>query len=64
MLIGLAGAIMTGRLIAGMLFGISPLDPLSYVSMVGLLGAVAVLACTVPAWRAVRVDPVTSLRTE
>jgi predicted permease len=64
MLIGLAGAIMTGRLIAGMLFGISPLDPFSYVSMLGLLGAVAVLACTVPAWRAMRVDPVTSLRTE
>ena len=40
-----------------MLFGVSPLDLVSYLGVISLLSAVALLACSVPAWRAARVDP-------
>ena len=63
-LIGVAGALVCSRFITAMLFDISPLDPLTYAGVVGLLSGVAVLACTVPAWRASRVDPVVTLRSE
>jgi putative ABC transport system permease protein len=62
--IGLAGAALASRVIITMLFGVSPLDPVTYVGVIGLLGAVTVLACGVPAWRAARVDPATALRGE
>jgi putative ABC transport system permease protein len=62
--LGLAGAMLAGRAIAAMLFGVSPLDPLTYGGMIGLLGAIALLASWVPAWRAARVDPATTLREE
>lgn len=62
--IGLAGALAASRFIATMLFGISALDPVTYLGVIGLLAGVAVVACWVPAWRAARVDPVTTLRTE
>lgn len=64
MLIGLAGALAASRFIAAMLFGISVLDPITYLGVIAMLAGVAVLACWVPAWRAARVDPVTTLRTE
>jgi putative ABC transport system permease protein len=62
--IGLSGALAASRFIAALLFGISALDPVTYLGVVALLAGVAVLACWVPAWRAARVDPVTSLKTE
>jgi putative ABC transport system permease protein len=62
--LGLAGAMLAGRAIAAMLFGVSPLDPLTYGGMIGLLGAIALLASWVPAWRAARVDPARTLREE
>lgn len=64
LLIGLLGAVLSSRLIIALLFGVSPLDPLIYLTVVILLAGVAVLACLVPAWRAARVDPVSTLRTE
>ena len=63
-LIGLAGAAGASQAIAAMLFGVSPLDPITYVGVVALLGGVSVIACGVPAWRAARVDPATTLRGE
>lgn len=62
--IGLAGAVVATRAIVAMLFGVSRLDPVTYVGVVALLGGVAVVACSVPAWRAARIDPASTLRAE
>jgi putative ABC transport system permease protein len=63
-LIGLAGAAGASQAIVSMLFAISPLDPATYAGVIAVLGGVALLACCIPAWRAARVDPATTLRTE
>ena len=62
--IGLVGSVAASRSIAALLYGVSPLDPLTYLGVIGLLGAVSAIACWVPAWRAARVDPSISLRAE
>ncbi len=62
--IGLAGAFIVTRFVSSQLFGVSPTDPLTFLSVAILLTLVSVLACYVPARRAARVDPVTTLRTE
>jgi putative ABC transport system permease protein len=63
-LVGLAGAAAASQVLVSMLFGISPLDPATYLGVIAVLGVVALVACSVPAWRAARVDPATTLRTE
>ena len=62
--IGLAGAIAASQAIAAMLFGISRLDPLTYLGVIVMLLGVSAIACWVPASRAARVDPATTLRSE
>jgi predicted permease len=64
MAIGLAGALATTRLIAGMLFELTPNDPLTLALATLLLLAVAALAGWLPARRAARVDPMIALRRE
>jgi ABC-type antimicrobial peptide transport system permease subunit len=64
MVIGLAGAGVSSRAIVAMLFGVSALDPTTYVGVVVQLAAVSAIACSVPAWRAARVDPAITLRAE
>ena len=61
---GLAGAAAASQAIAAMLFGVSPLDPVTYLCVIVLLAAMSVIACGVPALRAMRVDPIVALRYE
>jgi putative ABC transport system permease protein len=63
-LIGLVGALALTRVLASFLFGISPEDPMTFVSVALLLAFVALTACAVAARRALRIDPVTALRRE
>jgi putative ABC transport system permease protein len=62
--LGVAGALLLGRVIAGMLFGVGAHDPGTFAAVVAVLLGAALLACWVPAWRAARVDPVIALRAE
>jgi len=62
--IGLAGAAAASQGIDAMLFGVSHLDPVTYLGVIALLAGVSVIACGVPAWRAARVDPASTLRAE
>jgi predicted permease len=62
--IGLAGAFALTRLMRTLLFEITATDPLTYVSVIGLLAVVALLACYIPARRAAKVDPLIALRYE
>jgi putative ABC transport system permease protein len=60
--IGVASSLVLGRLMAGLIFGIAPTDPVTFAAASGLLAAVALAACAVPAWRATRVQPTQALQ--
>jgi ABC-type antimicrobial peptide transport system permease subunit len=62
--LGLAGAIALSRLMKSLLFGVTPLDPMTYAVMPAVLLVAAVVACYFPARRAAAVDPVETLRNE
>jgi ABC-type antimicrobial peptide transport system permease subunit len=63
-IVGLLGAVAATRLIQGMLYGVSPLDPLSFGLGAVLLLVLSVIACAAPMLRATAVDPVVALRAE
>ena len=60
--IGVLASLGLTRFIENMLFGVTPTDPLTFAMIVALLGLVALLACLIPAQRALRVDPIVVLR--
>jgi putative ABC transport system permease protein len=64
MAVGVTAALLATRALSGLLFGIGPLDPVTWTAVTGVLFGVAFLASYVPARRATRVDPLIALRAE
>jgi predicted permease len=62
--VGLAGAFALNKLIASLLFGVRPTDPVTLVAVVATITLVAAVACWLPAWRASKLDPNVVLRQE
>jgi ABC-type antimicrobial peptide transport system permease subunit len=62
--IGLAASLALTRVMSGVLYGVTPTDPLTFGGVALTLLAVAALASAIPAFRAARVDPLTALRAE
>ena len=60
--IGLAGAAALSRLLQGLLYGVTPLDPVTFVATPIVLMAIALLASLIPAWHATRVDPLKAMQ--
>jgi len=63
-IVGLAGAVAASRAIATLLYGVTALDPITYLGMIALLVMVSAIACWLPARRAARMDPAATLRLE
>jgi putative ABC transport system permease protein len=62
--VGLVGALIVSRLMAGLLYGVSPYDLSTFAGVTAVLTAVAIAASYVPALRAMRLDPITTLHSE
>jgi len=63
-LVGLGGALLLGRFLSGMLYGVGAADPATYASVIALILLVALVACLVPARRATCIEPTVALRSE
>jgi ABC-type antimicrobial peptide transport system permease subunit len=64
LIIGLAGALASSRVLGSFLFEVKPVDPVIYAAVSILLAAATILACWIPARRASRIDPIATLRAE
>lgn len=64
LLLGLAGALALTRVVASSLYGVTPLDPITFVGAPALLLLVTIVGCLIPAARAACIDPMSSLRYE
>jgi len=62
--IGLAGAFALTRVLEGLLFEVTPTDPMTFAAVAITLGITALLASVVPGWRAAAVDPLVALRAD
>ena len=61
---GLTGSLLLSRLMGGLLYGVKPTDPVTFAAVAFGLAVVAMLACYIPARRAMRIDPMAALRYE
>jgi len=64
LLVGVIAAAGAAQLLRSSLYGLSPLDPAAFGAAIGVLVGTAVLATVFPTWRAVKVDPIESLRSD
>ena len=64
LVLGVTGALVAGRVIQGLLFGIAPNDPATLIGAALVMAAIGMAACWMPAWRAARVDPLTAMRAQ
>jgi len=64
MLVGAIGGVGCSYVLKSALFGVAAIDPIAFFAVLALLTGAAILACLVPAWRAVRIAPVEALRYE
>jgi putative ABC transport system permease protein len=62
--IGVAVALALGRVLANLIYGVKPTDPITFGAVSVLLAAVALFASVIPAYRATRVEPMKTLRDE
>jgi ABC-type antimicrobial peptide transport system permease subunit len=62
--VGVATALVTGRLLSAFLYGIGPRDPLTLAAVVATIAVVALVASLVPAHRAAKIHPLVALRSE
>ena len=62
--VGLAAALAASRLMAGLIYGVSALEPITFVGITSLLCAIALLATYFPARRAASIDPMLALRAD
>jgi predicted permease len=60
--LGMVGAFFAARVIQGLLFGVAPHDPATFIGVAALMAAIGALACWVPALRAARIDPAITMR--
>jgi putative ABC transport system permease protein len=59
---GVVGAFFATRFIRGLLFGVAPNDPTTFVAVAVMMAAIGIVACWIPALRAARIDPAITMR--
>jgi predicted permease len=64
MVLGIFGAVAAARVLRSFLYSVDPGDPLTFLAVIGVLSAAALVACWLPARRATKVDPIQALRYE
>ncbi len=62
LVLGVTGSLFTGRVIEGLLFGVAPHDPITFVGVALTMAAIGIGACWIPALRAARIDPAVTMR--